>query len=75
MLSPSCYSSLTYGSLLRNNLCTISPLFSYFAFGKIAENPVVTPNTTTQVVHPSAENRFLQSVTVNPIPTTTTTGG
>jgi hypothetical protein len=70
MLSPICYSSITFGTLLRSNLCGISPLMGWFAFGKLPENPVVTPSTVTQVIIPSAENRFLQSVTVNPIPTT-----
>jgi hypothetical protein len=72
MLSPSCYLSLTYGSLIQNNFCcNIPPTFNWFAFGKIPENPVVTPTANTQVIAPSAENRFLQTVTVNPIPTTT----
>jgi hypothetical protein len=39
---------------------------------KIPENPVITPTSSTQVVRPSAANRFLQTVTVNPIPTTPT---
>jgi hypothetical protein len=71
MLSPISYSSLSYGSLLRDNFCcNVPPIIGWFAFGKLPENPVITPNTTTQVVVPSAENRFLASVTVNPIPTT-----
>lgn len=48
-----------------------NPVFSYLAFGKIPENPVVTPSTSVQVVRPSAVNRYLQSVTVNATPTTT----
>lgn len=70
MLSPLCYSSITSGTILKANLATLSPLAVWFAFGKLPENPVVTPSTTTQVIIPSAENKFLQSVTVNPIPTT-----
>jgi hypothetical protein len=63
---------MTFGSFLQSNLlCDVDPLFAWFAFGKLPENPVVTPSTSTQVVMPSAENKFLQSVTVNPIPTTT----
>lgn len=40
-------------------------VFNYFAFGKLPENPVVTPTTSVQVITPSAINRYLQSVTVN----------
>jgi hypothetical protein len=71
MLSPLCYSSLTYGVLLRDNFCcNVPPLMSWFAFGKLPENPVVTPTSATQVVTASAVNRYLQSVTINPIPVT-----
>lgn len=48
-----------------------SPLQQWLVFGRIPENPVVKPNTSIQVVRPSAQNRYLQSVTVEAIPTTT----
>lgn len=41
-----------------------SPLMNWLAFGKLAENPVVTPTTTTQVIYPSGANKYLASVTV-----------
>jgi hypothetical protein len=63
---------LTYGIFLSNNFNNIPPLTRWFAFGKLPENPVVTPTSSTQVVIPSAENKFLESVTVNPIPTSPT---
>lgn len=47
-----------------------NPVFSWIAFGKLPQNLVVTPSATTQVVYPTAPNRYLQSVTVKPIPTT-----
>lgn len=47
-----------------------SPLATWLAFGKIAENPVVTPTTSVQVIRPSGANRYLQSVTVNAVTTT-----
>lgn len=47
-----------------------NPLFTMLTFGKLPENPVITPNTSIQVVTPSAPNRYLQSVTVNAAPTT-----
>lgn len=50
--------------------CYFSPVVSWLLNGKIAENPVVTPSSTVQVVKPTAQNRFLQSVTVEAIPTT-----
>lgn len=71
MLSPIYFNKITYGAILGSNLHHLSPISRWLAFGKLPENPVITPNTTTQVVIPSAENKFLQSVTVKPIPTTT----
>ena len=47
-----------------------TPLATWFAFGKIAENPVVTPTTSVQVITPSGANRYLQSVTVEAVTTT-----
>lgn len=41
-----------------------TPLQQWLLFGKIAENPVVTPTTTVQVIRPSAVNRYLETVTV-----------
>ena len=48
-----------------------SPLENWLVFGKIAENPVITPSTSIQVVRPSGANRYLESVKVKAIPTTT----
>jgi hypothetical protein len=47
-----------------------NPVFGWITFGKIAENPVVTPTSAVQVIRASADNRYLQSVTVKAIPTT-----
>lgn len=47
-----------------------NPVFAWMTFGKIPENPVVTPTNAVQIISPSANNRFLQTVTVNAIPTT-----
>jgi hypothetical protein len=47
----------------------LNPVVSWLAFGKLPENPVVTPSSTVQVITPSAENKFLQSVTVEAITT------
>jgi hypothetical protein len=66
---------MTYGVFLSNNLSNLPPLTRWFAFGKLPENPVVTPNATTQVIRPSANNKFLETVTVEPIPTTPGTEG
>lgn len=49
-----------------------NPIFAMLTFGKIPENPVITPKSTMQLVTPSATNRYLQTVTVKSIPTTTT---
>jgi hypothetical protein len=69
MLSPLNFPCITYGALLKNNFCTLNPVVSWLAFGKLPENPVVTPSSTVQVIIPSAENKFLQSVTVEAITT------
>jgi hypothetical protein len=49
-------------SWLCPNPCQI---MNYLTFGQIAENPVITPSSSVQVVRASAPNRFLNSVTVN----------
>lgn len=51
------------------NACN-NPVFNWLTFGRIPENPVITPNGNTQVVYPSAKNRYIQSVTVKPVSTT-----
>ena len=48
-----------------------NPIFSLLTFGKLPENPVITPSASIQVVAPSAPNRYLQSVTVNAVTTPT----
>lgn len=74
MLSPLFFNQVSYGFILGKSLYNISPINRWLVFGKLPENPVVTPTSSVQVIHPSAENKFLQSVTVNAIPTTTTEG-
>lgn len=66
-LTPFTYMSMFIG----NNF----PLTNWLVFGKIAENPVVTPSTSVQVVRPSGVNRYLASVTVEATTTTTPTTG
>lgn len=51
----------SYVSMYTRNL---SPLGNWLVFGKLPENPVVTPTTSVQVIRPSAVNRYLESVTV-----------
>lgn len=53
--------------LINRGLSSCPVLFNYLAFGKTAENPIVTSSSTnTQVVTPSAANKYLSSVTINP---------
>ena len=68
------YRFITPYNYVSMMLSKISPLASWLAFGKIVENPVVTPTTSVQVVTPSGMNRYLESVTVEAIPTTTSAG-
>jgi hypothetical protein len=71
MFTPLMFPNLTYGLLLNSRFCNnTNSIVNVLAFGKIPENPVVTPTSSVQVITPSAENRFLESVTVNAIPTT-----
>jgi hypothetical protein len=70
MLSPIYFNKITYGAILGNSLCNVTPITRWLTFGKLPESPVVTPNTTTQVITASSANKYLESVTVNPIPTT-----
>lgn len=61
--------NITYGS--NHDHAIYSPLMQWLLNGKIAENPVITPSAEVQVVRPSSKNRFIESVTVEAIPTTT----
>lgn len=50
-----------------SNFCTAMPnnsLYNWLIWGRIAENPVVTPTMREQVIMPSAKNRYLNSVTI-----------
>ena len=47
------------------------PVLSYITFGKLPENPVVTPSSSVQLIAPSNINRFLQTVTVEAVTTPT----
>jgi hypothetical protein len=72
MVSPLFYSNLNYCTVLMNTFTTLNPVTRWLAFGKLPENPIVTPTSSVQLILPSAENKFLNSVTVNAIPTTPT---
>jgi hypothetical protein len=76
MISPICYPSFSQYSFMcsfcQPIVANISPAMTWIAFGKIPENPVITPNTTVQVVRPSSINRYLQTVTVNAVAANTT---
>ena len=43
--------------------CT-SPLQRWLIYGRIPENPIVTPSSSVQVITASAANKYLKSVTV-----------
>lgn len=60
------------GMIVNPGICRCgNPVFNWLAFGKLPENPIVTPTTSTQLIAPTSVNKYLQSVTVKPIPTTT----
>lgn len=58
------YSFITPYNYCKMFWCYDTPLVNWLANGKIAENPIVKPTTTTQVVKPSGANRYLESVTI-----------
>jgi hypothetical protein len=70
MISPVLFPCLTYGGILRTQFCCSNTVTNWLAFSKLPENPVVTPTSSVQVITPSAENRYLNSVTVEAIPST-----
>jgi hypothetical protein len=70
MFTPLIFPNLTYNFILSSRFCPSNSIVNVLAFGKIPENPVVTPTSSVQVIRPSAENRFLETVTVNAIPAT-----
>jgi hypothetical protein len=72
MISPTLFPCLTYGGILRTQFCNSNTIPNWLAFSKLPESPVVTPTNSVQVITPSAENRYLSSVTVEAIPTTPT---
>lgn len=45
-----------------------NPVYNWLLYGRLPENPVVTPEEYPQYIEPSAKNRYLQSVTVLPVP-------
>lgn len=52
---------------LISNFCPTaynSPLYNWLVWGKIPENPIITPTMREQVVIPSSKSRYLNSVTV-----------
>jgi hypothetical protein len=58
--------------MISSSICgTGNPVFSWITFGKIPENPKVTPSSSVQVIRPSSANRYLQSVTVEAVATPT----
>ena len=70
------FGSYAYASYVcsRSNFCNrnySTGLSNWLLYGKLPENPVVTPSTSVQVIFPSSVNRYLNSVTVE---ATTTTG-
>ena len=69
------FGSYAYASCVcsRSNFCNrnySTGLSNWLLYGKLPENPVVTPSTTTQLITPSSFNRYLNSVTVLPTITT-----
>lgn len=57
----------TTPSILVDSFCSTiknTPIYNWLMWGRIAENPVITPSMQTQEVMPSAKNRYLNSVKV-----------
>lgn len=55
----------------RDNIISTSRVFTWLLYGKIGESTTVQPRYTQVSVEPSAKNRYLTDVIVDPIPTIT----
>jgi hypothetical protein len=84
--NPVCFGGVNMLSVINSTIssrsfngCIPEPFSVVFNLeGCLGENPVVTPSNNTQVITPSARNRFLNSVTVtaqNPAYYTSTISG
>lgn len=51
------------GGVIRQN-----QVFTWLTYGKLAESPLAVPMYQTVTVEPSSVNRYLEQVTVSPIP-------
>lgn len=64
------------GNLVENYIAgdmVANPVATWLTFGKLPQNFIVTPTAYTQVIRPTSLNRYISSVTINPIPTSSTT--
>ena len=70
-----CFNSETLvGAIIGQSLTSCgNPVFEWLLRGRLPETPVVTPSSSTQTVIPSAKNKYLQSVVVTPVETTSLT--
>jgi hypothetical protein len=47
-----------------------NPVFNWLINGRLPETRIVTPSDTTQIVTPSAKNKYLESVVIEPVEVT-----
>jgi hypothetical protein len=61
-------------SVIGQHICDCgNPVFEWLLRGRLPETITVTPSTITQTITPSAKNKYLQSVVVTPVETTSLT--
>lgn len=58
------YKNITSLTFCNSLIKIEDPMIGWLLNGKIAENVVVTPSSSTQVITASGPNRYLNSVTV-----------
>lgn len=70
-LSPIYYPTFKSAAFVAFNVRPFcNPLYNWLAFGKLPENPIITPTDSRQFVQASAPNRYLESVTIEAATTT-----
>ena len=60
--------------IISDTICGCqNPVFNWLLCGRLPETRYVTPSASTQTIVPSARNRYLESVVVSPVETTSLT--
>lgn len=69
------YPCFNIEALVREIVCPSiascgNPVFNWMLCGRLPETQTITPSDTTQVIIPTAKNKYLESVVVKPVEAT-----